>query len=387
MKLVIIGILFTGLMFLGWWQRDEFRRVFFQPRTSMIPAGIDGELIGSSNLIQGEDQLTESVEVLAESLNIPWEVVELPDETLLVTERPGELVRIYPNTQERRAISGVAHVGEGGLLGMALHPDFITTRWLYLYLTSQSDQGLVNRVERYEFDEAGNVLGERMVIIDQVPGAQYHDGGRIAFGPDQLLYITTGDAGVPDAAQDITSMAGKILRLTDDGSIPQDNPFDNAVYSYGHRNPQGLAWDTQGRLWATEHGPSGLASGFDEVNLIVAGGNYGWPLIQGEEIKRGMIAPVIQSGAEDTWAPAGLTIIEDQLFFAGLRGEALYSAQIEGERLVQLQAHFKERYGRLRALTTANNSTSLLVTTSNRDGRGDINAGDDRLIRLDLQLF
>jgi glucose/arabinose dehydrogenase len=185
----------------------------------------------------------------------------------------------------------VHHAGEGGLLGMALHPRFDEHHWIYLYLTTVSDGGAENRVERYTFEN--DRLSDKKIIIDKIPGANYHDGGRIAFSPDGYLYITTGDAGKSNLAQATDSLAGKILRVHDDGSIPLDNPFHNAVWSYGHRNSQGLAWDDRGRLWATEHGRSGILSGFDELNLIEKGKNYGWPVIQGDESREGMERPIV----------------------------------------------------------------------------------------------
>jgi glucose/arabinose dehydrogenase len=325
---------------------------------------------------------TASVETIAEDLVVPWEVVRLPEGDLLVTERPGRLRRIGGN-QKVYEIAGVQHVGEGGLMGLALHPDHGTNKFVYLYLTSREGGGLINRVERYVLDN--DALSDKTVILNNIPGASNHDGGRIAFGPDRKLYITTGDAGREELAQDKNSLAGKILRLNDDGSVPSDNPFGNAVYSYGHRNPQGIAWDGEGRLWSSEHGPSGTGSGFDELNRIVRGGNYGWPTIQGDESADGMIRPVAHSGAEETWAPAGLAYHDGSLFFTGLRGESLYEAEIKSEDSVVLKAHFRGVYGRLRAVTTIEDA--LYVTTSNQDGRGNIKPGDDRIIKLSTGLF
>ncbi len=212
-------------------------------------------------------------EVVAQDLSIPWEIVFLPSGEMLVSERPGTLVRISKE-RKKYQIDGIKHVGEGGLLGMALHPEIFKNKWIYLYFTTVNKVGgLTNRVERYTFED--DQLKNKTVILKDIPGAIYHDGGRIAFGPDNLLYITTGDAEKSYLAQNKTSLAGKILRLRDDGSIPSDNPFGNAVYSYGHRNPQGIAWDNLGRLWSTEHGRSGVFSGLDEINLIEKGANYG----------------------------------------------------------------------------------------------------------------
>ena len=323
------------------------------------------------------------LEVIAENLTIPWEIAFLPDGNILVTERPGTLKRIG---KEGRVyvIEGVEHEGEGGLLGMALHPQFSDNRWIYLYFTTTIGSGLKNRVERYRLED--DRLLEKKVIIDNIPGATYHDGGRIAFGPDGYLYITTGDAGNAELAQNINSLAGKILRLKDDGSIPADNLFGNAIYSYGHRNPQGLAWDNRGRLWATEHGRSGILSGLDELNLIKKGKNYGWPVIQGDETQSGMESPVMQSGPDETWAPAGAVFWNESVFFGGLRGESLYEVKILDNNRVALKAHFRKEYGRIRAVVLGPDGY-LYITTSNTDGRGEPRSDDDKIIKINPKVL
>lgn len=334
--------------------------------------------------VAGKEKVeTQDIEVVAENLSIPWEIAFLPDGDLLVTERPGTLKRI--GKEERvYMIHGVEHIGEGGLLGMALHPRFSENRWIYLYLTTKAGDGLKNRVERYRLEN--DRLSEKTIIINGIPGGEYHDGGRIAFGPDGCLYITTGDAGQSNLAQDINSLAGKILRLKDDGSISPDNPFGNAVYSYGHRNSQGLAWDDKGQLWATEHGRSGILSGFDELNLIEKGKNYGWPVIQGDEIQSGMESPIVQSGPDETWAPAGLAFSDGSLFFGGLRGESLYQAKILDANEIILRVHFRQEFGRMRAAVLGPDD-SLYITTSNTDGRGEPKIGDDKIIRINPKIF
>lgn len=342
-----------------YWGRDSFVRQALAPTPLHSP--------------------TASVEIVAEGLEIPWEVVWLPNGELLVTERPGRLLKIGPNKTVIE-ISGVAHVGEGGLQGMALHPQFADNHWAYLYLTTRSGEGLINRVERYRLD--GVQLVEKTTIIDNIPGAPFHDGGRIAFDDKGFLYITTGDAGQPNLAQTTSSLAGKILRVHDNGTIPADNPFGNAVYSYGHRNPQGLAWDAAGQLWATEHGRSGVQSGLDEINRIVKGANYGWPVIEGDQTGTAMHAPAVHSGASVTWAPAGAAILGDRLYFGGLRGESLYSVRLSDDGSVgEVQARFHQEFGRLRAVQVGPDGW-LYVTTSNRDGRGHVRAGDDKIIRV-----
>ncbi|OGE64275.1 hypothetical protein A3I48_00810 [Candidatus Daviesbacteria bacterium RIFCSPLOWO2_02_FULL_36_7] len=314
------------------------------------------------------------MKVIAQNLNIPWEVVFLPDGEILITERPGTLLLI--KNKQKIPIEGVEHIGEGGLLGLAIHPEFNKNHWVYLYLTTKSPSGLTNKVMRYQLD--GNKLSNGQTILQGIAGSSNHDGGRIAFDPDGYLYITTGDAQNPDSAQDRNSLNGKILRIKDDGNIPSDNPFRNAVFSYGHRNSQGLAWDDQKSLWATEHGRSGIQSGLDELNLIEKGKNYGWPVIQGDEKREGMVSPVIHSGSNTTWAPSGAVFHEGSIFFVGLRGETLYKYKIADK---SFKEYFKGQFGRLRTVT-ANPDGNLYIITNNTDGRGTPRENDDKLIKV-----
>lgn len=326
------------------------------------------------------------LEVIVQNLQIPWEIGFLPNDPpsgeaseILVTERPGNLVLI--KNRQKIKIEGVSHVGEGGLLGMAIHPDFSKNHYVYLYLTAEESGGLTNRVERYRLED--NKLLDRKVIINGIRGSSNHDGGRIIFGTDGLLYIATGDAENPQSAQDTNSLNGKILRIKDDGTIPSDNPFNNPVFSYGHRNPQGLAFDNQGRLWATEHGRSGIQSGLDELNLIEKGKNYGWPVIAGDEKREGMVSPVIQSGPNKTWAPSGAVFYNGKIFFAGLRGEALYEYDISKKTLKE---YFRGQFGRLRTITVSEKGEIYLLT-NNTDGRGNPRTGDDKLIKVNPNIF
>ncbi len=321
-------------------------------------------------------------EVVADNFVIPWDIAFLPDGGLLVTERGGALIRVRENgVRHRIMFDDTYHVGEGGLLGVALHPLFKENGFVYLYSTQHSSGGTVNRVERFVFRDANSSTPEitdRTVIIDAIPGAVYHDGGRIAFGPDGYLYITTGDATDPDLAQDKTSLAGKILRVTDDGGIPPDNPFGTAVYSLGHRNPQGIAWDERGALWSTEHGRSGVRSGLDEINKIERGGNYGWPLLQGDDKRDGFVAPALHSG-QNTWAPASAVFVGSTLFFGGLRGETLYAYEPDTGIL---RSFYTSAFGRIRTVRYRSQENALYITTSNRDGRGTPHLGDDKIIRI-----
>jgi glucose/arabinose dehydrogenase len=323
--------------------------------------------------------------VIAENLEVPWGIAFLPKGGLLVTERVGR-VRLIDRDfnllpKPVLTLPVVQRVqGEGGLHGITLHPDFADNNFVYIYYTYASGNNqTLNKVERYTFD--GETLAPDKVIIDQIPGSLFHDGGRIKFGPDNLLYITTGDAQTPDIAQDTDSLGGKILRITDEGEVPGDNPFNNEVYSYGHRNPQGIDWDGEENLWSTEHGRSGALSGLDEVNLIEKGANYGWSEIQGDEERVGMETPVRHSGASTTWAPACASVIENRLFFSGLRGEALYEAVLQNGQVTKPTVHFKGEYGRIRECIKGPDDM-LYITTSNRDGRGDVRSGDDKIIRI-----
>lgn len=314
------------------------------------------------------------IEVIAKNLNIPWEVAFLPDGEILVTERSGSLRLI--KSGKTIPIEGIEHVGEGGLLGLAAHPKFSENHWIYLYLTTKTSQGLNNIVLRYQLEN--NKLVNPQIIVSGIKGNANHNGGRIAFGPDEYLYVTTGDAQNPDLSQDIKSLNGKILRIKDDGTIPSDNPFGNAVYSFGHRNPQGLTWDDKNQLWSTEHGRSGLQSGLDELNLIEKGKNYGWPIIQGDQKKEGMVSPIIQSGSSITWAPAGAVFYRGSIFFGGLRGEALFEYNIAKK---SLKKRFEGEFGRIRAVVLGPDGY-FYITTSNTDGRGKPQINDDKLIKI-----
>lgn len=327
-----------------------------------------------------------AVTIIAEGLEIPWDIAFLPEGGMLVTERIGRVTEIAKDGTKREIpVEGVKRTGEGGLLGIVLHPEFSQNRYLYLYMTAPGTNGQTeNRVVRYTYENGA--LTERGVILDKIPGAIYHDGGRMEFGPDGMLYITTGDATDEDIAQDKNSLGGKILRLQDDGTIPVDNPFASgsaqaAVWSYGHRNPQGLAWDNSGRLWETEHGRSGIQSGLDEINLIEKGANYGWPTIEGDETQNGMKSPIRHSTASITWAPASLVYLNGSLFFGGLMGKTLYEAKLEGAKIAELKEHFKNDYGRIRTVRIGPDNM-LYITTSNTDGRGSPAEGDDKIIRI-----
>ncbi len=371
LRIAVIVALIAGA---GYAFRGPLLLLFF--RSDAPPTPQQGISLGSTR--------SSDVTVIAEGLEVPWAIAFLPDGALLVTERPGRLTRIDGAGRRSFEVPAVRRAGEGGLMGLALHPQFADNGWIYLCLTGEIDAGLENRVERYRFD--GARLAERKVILDDIPAAHFHDGCRLAFGPDGYLYVTTGDAGARDRAQERQSLSGKILRLRDDGGVPAGNPFNTAVYSLGHRNPQGLAWDEAGRLWSTEHGRSGMGSGYDELNLIEAGKNYGWPLIQGDESRPGMTSPVLHSGPDYTWAPASAAYLDGRLFFGGLRGAALYEVQPLERGRARIRAHFHNDFGRIREVRSGPDGM-LYFATSNRDGRGRARPGDDKIVRVSPELF
>lgn len=345
--------------------------IFFKPKPTPVIQNVTST-----------PSITSAPKVIAENLDTPWGIVFLPDNSMLVTERSGR-VRLVDNKGKLQeepvaTIKEVKEIGEGGLLGITLHPDFSKNAKVFLYYTYSSSGGnTLNRVVSMVYDGS---LKDEQIIVDQIPGASNHNGGRIKFGPDGFLYITTGDAQNPSQAQDINALGGKILRVTDGGKAAPGNPFNNLVYSYGHRNPQGLAWDFQGRLWATEHGRSGIQSGLDELNLIEPGKNYGWPIIQGSEKREGMVTPVANSGPDKTWAPAGAAFWQGSIYFGGLRGQTLYQAVIDQSQ-VSVKEHFKDEFGRIREVILGPDNM-LYITTSNKDGRGTPNPSDDRIIKI-----
>lgn len=262
---------------------------------------------------------------------------------------------------------------EAGLLGFALVPDFSKKQQAFAYYTYDGNSGPTNRIVRLEFAE--DVWTETEVLLDGIPSGAVHHGGRLAIGPDEKLYATTGDAATPELAQNINSLAGKILRINLDGTIPEDNPFENSyIYSYGHRNPQGLTWLEDGTMYASEHGNQAN----DEINQIEAGANYGWPMIEGPEGTDEMRAPLFTSGAQETWAPSGMDQSDENLYVAALRGNAVLEFKIETNEMRTLLVD----YGRIRDIYIEDEF--LYFITNNTDGRGNPLDTDDRLIRIGL---
>ncbi len=323
------------------------------------------------------------VETVVSGLEVPWAMAFAPDGAIYLTERLG-LIRVVRNGRlDPKAIATlpVAARGESGLMGLALDPDFAKNGHLYTCYTMErrASGALINRVVRLTV-RAGLAIDEQ-VLLDDMPGNVYHDGCRLKFGPDGRLYVTMGDAGQDRLAQRRDSLAGKILRINADGSVPSDNPFPGSpVWTLGHRNPQGLAWDGRGRLIAAEHGPSGFPGGHDEVNLIQPGKNYGWPEVYGKRGDARFVDPLIESGSS-TWAPSGIAILGDHLYVAALRGKRLLRMRLSGDGLAHDGDWLNGTHGRLRDVVVGPDG-ALYVTTSNRDGRGSPAPDDDRILKI-----
>jgi len=367
--------------------------------TSGMACAQDGPKVGrepqrvETRFVEDPQQL--QTESWVEGLEAPWSLVFLPDSRALISERPGRvrLIRNGSMVREPYLRLDVAAVGEGGLMGLEVHPNFPDAPYIYAMYTYREEGELYNRVQR--FQDLGSWAEPDKVIIDRIPGSRYHNGGRLGFGPDGMLYITAGENFRAHRAQDLSTLAGSILRLTPDGSIPKDNPFEGSpIWSYGHRNPQGLDWHPlTGDLFASEHGPSGEfgLSGHDMINVIRKGKNYGWPLEVGVGGLEEYEDPLVMWKA--TTPPSGMAFWRGALYLATLRSETLMRITLEQEngafRVTDIEGLFasgraRGRFGRLRA-AVAGPDGALYVLTSNRDGRGSSRTGDDRVLRITVR--
>lgn len=333
------------------------------------------------------------VEEVVSGLEVPWGIAFVANGDLLVTERAGRVRLVRAGKLLPHSVAMVATTGsaEGGLLGIALHPEFASNRFFYLYYTTTKNGTPVNRVERWQLSSGGAAAAVDRLIIDNIPVAQYHNGGRIRFGPDGMLYIGTGDARSPDTSQNPNSLAGKILRLTPDGQIPADNPVANSpVYISGIRNTQGFDWFNRSTLWVTDHGPSGDLGlyGHDEVSVARAGDNLGWSRIYGCEQAAGLVRPAL------TWTeaapPGGAAIYtgnaipewQGSLLIGTLRSEHLHRVVLSPSgQLQRHEVYLQGEYGRLREVIMGPDG-DLYVTTSNCDGRGSCPAALDKILRI-----
>lgn len=306
---------------------------------------------------------------IATDLDVPWDFAVLPDQSVLVTLRDrAELVRVVSNDRVDTVdeVPGVVPGGEGGLLGLALSPGFAEDQLVYLYFTAAND----NRVVRFRYSPDG--LSDATPIVTGIPKAGNHNGGRLAFGPDGHLYIGTGDAGRTQLSQDRESLGGKILRVTADGSSPSDNPFGNAVYSYGHRNVQGLGWDAEGTMYASEFGQNA----WDELNVIEPGANYGWPQTEGETNASGVNAPAVVWRTSEA-SPSGIAVTADgTVYLAALRGERVWRVDRTPDGMAEPEV-FLDDLGRIRAVWVIDDELWVLT---NNTYRGSPRDGDDQLV-------
>jgi glucose/arabinose dehydrogenase len=336
-----------------------------------------------------------TVEVVAEGLQVPWGIAFLPGGDALVTERPGRVRLLRGGVLQAQPVATVpiASTSEGGLLGIAAHPDFATTRQFYLYVTTDAGGRDENRVERWTLSEDHASATFERVIFGGIPSATFHDGGRLRFGPDGMLYVGTGDARDPDLSQSPNSPAGKLLRLTPDGEVPADNPFPGSpTFLLGIRNTQGWDWKDRETLYLTDHGPSGdtLRRAHDEVNVARAGDNLGWPEIYSCESREGMVTASLTF--EDAMPPGGAALYtgdaipewKGSLLIGTLGSSHLHRVVFDAEdprRVAQHEVYLRNTHGRLRDVLMGPDG-HLYVTTSNCDGRGNCGARKDLILRL-----
>jgi glucose/arabinose dehydrogenase len=314
---------------------------------------------------------------IAENLDVPWGIAFLKSGDALVSERNSGRVLRISNRGKVRSVGDMAGVvapsgqGEGGLMGIALAPNDEDT--LFAYITTEGD----DRVVRCSI--AGGRLGRPKAVVSGIPTSLHHHGGRLLFDRQGMLLVSTGDAENPSAAQDKDSVLGKILRIRPDGRAAPGNPYGNRLWSYGHRNVEGLAFDGNGRLWATEFGDQKA----DELNLIVKGKNYGWPRVEGRSNRSGLVAPKLTWSPTSSCSPAGLAIVASTAFLGALRGQCLFAVPLKGTTAGKPKAYFTKDYGRIRSVTAAPDG-NLWMTTSNTDGRTEPGGNDDMILRVSL---
>ncbi|MEW6494405.1 MAG: PQQ-dependent sugar dehydrogenase [Cyanobacteriota bacterium] len=342
-----------------------------------------------------QGQVAVNAQEVVSGLEVPWGIIFLSGGDMLVTERAGQ-VRLVLNGQLQSkpvATVAVSDQGEGGLLGIVAHPQFAENRLFYLYYTAQRNGSPVNRVERWQLSADGLSASPDKIILDNIPVARFHNGGRLRFGPDGMLYIGTGDARSPDTSQNVNSLAGKILRVTPDGQVPEDNPFPgNPVFITGIRNTQGFGWFDDKTLWVTDHGPSGDLgrTGHDEVSVARAGDNLGWPTIYGCQTQKGMVPPsitwrdAVPPGGAELYTGNAIPQWQGSLLIGALRAEHLQRITFDPQSPSQVQSHevyLQGELGRIREVIMGPDG-ELYVTTSNCDGRGNCPPDKDKIYRI-----
>ncbi|MEV1066290.1 PQQ-dependent sugar dehydrogenase [Streptomyces sp. NPDC050263] len=363
-----------------------FRTITSAAAAATLTAGLLGAAAGAGNATARSDSGTDSgiasvpsaIRTVSSGWTVPWGLSWLPDGSALVTERDSfklfKLTQAGTRTEIGKVPNVVTTSGEGGLLGLAVSPNWNSDHYVYLMHSAASD----NRIVRMTYD--GSSLSGYTVLVSGIAKNKYHNGGRIKFGPDGHLYATTGDAQNSNLAQDRNSLNGKILRMTKDGRPAPGNPFGTLVFSLGHRNPQGITWDAQGRLWEAEFGNSK----YDELNLIESGKNYGWPVCEGSCSTSGMTSPKRQWTVSEA-SPSAVTYADGALYMAALRGERLWRIPVSGTSAGTPTAYYTTQYGRLRTVETLPGKNALWLATTNADNNGGEPDGADKVFQVDLQ--
>lgn len=396
MRRFFVVLVFFAVVAVGYYLADYLALTRVQDLSPRIEPVIGDERTAVEEVdVKKPSEVAYGMEVFVQNLQVPWSIVFTSPRRILVTERKGRL-RVIENgqllDQPLKVFDEVSSTGEEGLMGMTLDSDYEENRFLYISMAYPKEERLAVKVVRYR--DEGDSLSDETVILDDIPAAQFHAGSRIKFGPDGKLYVTTGDATDKELAQDPQSLAGKILRLNADGSVPEDNPFPGSpVYSLGHRNPQGIDWHPlSGAMYSTEHGPSvfdGPAGG-DEVNIIKAGGNYGWPRVSHERNEPGLVAPKLVF--TPAVAPASgmfyrgevFPQFRNNFFFGLLRGEGIMRVVVsedDPEKILSFEKLAGVDVGRVRDVVEGPDGMIYFVT-SNTDGRGTVRSGDDTMYRL-----
>lgn len=380
MNKIMFTLIFSLFLFFSCSKQPQQQQVASNPKEKTITQSASDEY---------------SIEVFAENITVPWSIAWTDKDRMLVNERTGK-IRIIQNGKLQDAplleVKEVSVGSEEGLMGLAVDPNYSENKFIYISYAYGSGSNLSIKVLRYK--DNGNYLSDELILVDKIPGAKNHAGCRLRFGPDGKLYITTGDATDRDIAQELDNLGGKILRINSDGTIPSDNPFPNSlVWSYGHRNPQGIDfYPGTSILWSTEHGPSGFdgPGGGDEVNVIVKGGNYGWPIVSHDGSKEGMISPILEFTPAE--APASgmfyksgiISQFKNNFFFGCLRGRGIIRVVVDEknpEKVISYEKMKDVNYGRIREIAEGPDG-AIYFSTSNKDGRGNPASNDDRIFRI-----